>query len=140
MRRRNSTSAIEQFMANFRKERDFYASATGIAHDICEGIVRSNAIRAIVTSRVKRIDRLEEKLLKRNERKKYRNVEEIRDDIPDLAGIRIALYFPGDIERMCTLVEENFLVVGTKKFPKDGNRAKHKTYEPRFEGYKANHF
>jgi ppGpp synthetase/RelA/SpoT-type nucleotidyltranferase len=58
-------------------------------------------------------------------------------DMPDLAGVRIALYFPGDVEEVHRLLESLFLIQKQKNFPGDSPPP---AYEKRFRGYAARHY
>lgn len=87
---------IEKFLRQYSREVDLYRQASRLAEERCEALLEENGIRAIVTSRAKRMDRCAEKAKARNKRrkKKYKTVRGIFKDIVDLAGVRIALYFP----------------------------------------------
>lgn len=69
-------------------------------------------------------------------RKNYASVEDVYEDIVDLAGTRVALYFPGQREQVGRLVEEIFVISQKKVFP-DGTPPKD---EKRFSGYAATHY
>lgn len=51
-------------------------------------------VQALVTNRVKSEESLSKKLSVRNSEKQYESVRAIKRDIVDIAGVRIALYFP----------------------------------------------
>lgn len=127
---------IEQFIQQYHREYDYYSQAAKICANQSESKLESSGIRAIVTFRAKRPDRLEDKLIKRNKDKNYKTVEEIYDDIVDLAGVRIALYFPGDIQEVDKIIHANFNVKKVKEFPEQNKVQEGKT----FIGYKAKHY
>ncbi|MBF8982730.1 RelA/SpoT domain-containing protein [Lutibacter sp. B2] len=127
---------IENFLERYGKEYDFYQKVAHLCAKQCEAGLESNGIRAIVTYRAKRPDRLKDKLEKRNEEKDYTSVNDIYKDIVDLAGVRIALYFPGDREEVNKFIESNFIIKKKKEFPTDAKPS----YEKRFSGYWANHY
>lgn len=56
----------------------------------------------------------------------------------DFAGVRVALYFPKDIDRVDSLIKENFSSDDPKQFPCD--EPKKLPYEKRFSGYRARHY
>ena len=90
--------------------------------------------RAVVSSRGKAASSLQSKLLKRDETRHYRTVLDIFKDIKDLAGVRVALYFPIDTEPVGKLIEELFPQARpAKHFPEDSEPE-----EP--EGYTATHY
>ena len=135
---------IKQFVQAYEREYDFYATAGRLAQQQLEGKLRANGIRAIVTSRAKRPDRLEPKLRKRAEKRAYATLEEIRDDAADLAGVRVALYFPGQRDRVNQLVLALFTPLQTAKTFPEGTLAPFVTtegvpYEKTFSGYRATH-
>src|SRR5208337_4897781 len=104
---------------------------------IVDGSLQAAGIRSIVTSRAKAVSRLETKVKQRNKTANYASVDEIVNDIPDLGGVRVALYFPAEREQVDKLIKELFLPVQPpKEFP-SGSKP---TYKKRFSGYWATHY
>lgn len=132
----NMKVAIEQFIQQYQREYDFYSQAAKICSNQSENKLESSGIRAIVTFRAKRPDRLDDKLNKRDIEKNYQTVEDIYNDIVDLAGVRIALYFPGDMPEVDKIINNQFNVIKTKEFPENSVNKPGKT----FVGYKARHY
>src|SRR5262245_48380948 len=91
---------IEDFLGRYAKEFDFYEQSARLASQTIESALQSAGIRSIVTYRAKSPDRLETKVRRRAPEKQYRTVNDIYSDIVDLAGVRIALYFPGQREQV----------------------------------------
>src|SRR5690606_3192277 len=91
----------------------------------------------IVSFRAKKPERLQDKLLKRNEKKNYKSISQIYDDIVDLAGIRVSLYFPSERELLDEIINEIFEVKLKKDFPDNTHIPK---YTKRFSGYWATHY
>ena len=56
-------------------------------------------VQAKVTCRAKDGKSLREKLIMRNENKRYQTADDIWKDVPDLAGVRMVLYMPNDEQR-----------------------------------------
>ncbi|MFB0846554.1 GTP pyrophosphokinase [Paenibacillus oleatilyticus] len=131
-----SISVIDKFLSRYSREYDYYHKLALLCARQCENILDENGIRAIVTSRAKRPDRLREKLEKRDGEKPYTRVETVYEDIVDLAGVRIAIYFPKDREEIDKLINNTFYVHKKKIFP--GSTVA--TYEKRFSGYWAYHY
>jgi ppGpp synthetase/RelA/SpoT-type nucleotidyltranferase len=130
-------SLIEEFLDHYNRELDFFAEVARTVQLKIESALLAHGVRAIVTSRAKRPDRLRQKLLKRNKEKQYKDFKDIYKDIIDLAGVRVALYFPADRERVRRVVGELFSKVRKPKtFPVG------KTPRPgkRFIGYVATHY
>lgn len=131
----------KRFLDQYLKEVDYYEKAAQICSNSCQNFLERSGVRAIVTYRVKRPDRLSDKLNKRQVRRQYDSVEAIYEDIVDLAGVRIALYFPGDLEAIDRFIRNHFQIKQIKHFPPD-------TYDPltatgyrrRFTGYHATHY
>lgn len=102
-------------------------------------MLRSSGIRAMVTYRAKNPGRLKSKVLHRNAKRPvpYRNIKEIYEDIADLCGVRVSLYFPGDRLQADQLIRDQFHILESKQFPE---QSKPPTYHKRFSGYWANHY
>lgn len=132
-----SEGVVDEFVSSYIREFDYYQVAARLCAARCEALLAERGIRAIVSSRAKRPQKLQSKLRQRDQSKKYKSISQIRDDIPDLAGVRIALYFPGDRDRVGILVRENFDVDQEKRFP---SPSKKRPPGKRFEGYYADHF
>jgi ppGpp synthetase/RelA/SpoT-type nucleotidyltranferase len=130
------SAVIESFVAAYLREFDFYQEAARLCALRCEKLLEVNGIRAMVTFRAKRPDRLRDKLLKRDGEKNYSSEDEIRADVADLAGVRAALYFPGDREKFAKLVADAFAPFKTKEFPEP----RPERTEKRFSGYHATHY
>jgi ppGpp synthetase/RelA/SpoT-type nucleotidyltranferase len=128
---------IDDFIKQYNKEFDFYQKLSQIVATKIEDQLFKRGIKAIVTHRAKRPDRLKDKLIQRDEEKKYKSVDDIYEDVIDLAGIRVSLYFPSEREIIDEVINELFNVVKTKKFPNEAHIPK---YEKRFSGYWATHY
>ena len=127
---------IDEFISRYRKEVDFYDQAARLVAQLLEARLQAAGIRAMVTFRAKAVGRLESKVRDRAKRKIYMTVDDIYADIPDLAGARVALYFPAQRNQVELLINEVFVVGHTKTFPEDTNSA----YPKRFSGYSATHY
>ncbi|HYF74965.1 MAG TPA: hypothetical protein VD757_00140 [Candidatus Nitrosocosmicus sp.] len=132
---------IDIFLQQYSKEYDyFYELAKKVAYT-CETLLQRNGIHAVVTYRAKRPDSLKQKLIKRNESKNYQSIEQIYQDIADLAGVRIATYFPGDRREIARLIEAEFVTDKAKYFPNPENATPFTfNYKRRFAGYDAIHY
>jgi ppGpp synthetase/RelA/SpoT-type nucleotidyltranferase len=127
---------IDQFISHYVREFDYYERVGQIAAERLEAAIGEAGIRGIVTSRAKDPSRLRDKCLHRNGEKNYSSADEIYEDIYDLAGVRVALYFPNESAQVSAIVTKLFEVGGkTKEFPRDGV----KKVGSRFPGYLATH-
>ena len=130
---------ILQFVERYRREFDFFDQAAKLAHGQLEAALSSSGIRAMVTYRAKRPDRLLVKLNQRQEEKQYATNDAIYEDIADLAGVRVALYFPATVEQVDQAIRAQFdLVSEPKVFPMKS--VKELPYNKRFSGYSAQHY
>jgi len=133
---------IEEFVHDYLRLQDFFTKAAELCREQCHARLAQEGIRHIATSRSKRRDRLREKLYQRHEEKpeRYQTKQEIIDDIIDLAGVRIALYFPADRKRATELLQDAFDVSDERSFPKAGQpRRGDDMHDYRFPGYSATH-
>ncbi|MFD3491476.1 GTP pyrophosphokinase family protein [Streptomyces sp. NPDC058690] len=130
-------SLIDDFMSRYVKEYDFYNQAAQLAAESLERNLRTSGIRCIVTHRAKDISRLADKCRQRAAKGDYGKIQDIYDDIADLAGVRVALYFPGEQEQVDKIVNRLFHLLEPKKeFP----AASHVNHGKRFSGYSAVHY
>ncbi len=127
---------IDKFMNRYIKEYDYYSELAKLSAEILETALESNGIRAIVTHRAKKPERLKQKLMSRNTQETYKRVDQIYQDIVDFSGVRIALYFPGDVSEVEKLISSNFNLIKIKEFPDKDKLNKDK----RFSGYWAKHY
>jgi ppGpp synthetase/RelA/SpoT-type nucleotidyltranferase len=128
---------IDNFISQYNKEYDYYQKLAQIVSNKIEDQLFKRGIKAIVSFRAKKPERLYDKLINRNKKKKYQEITEIFDDIVDLAGIRISLYFPSERELLDEIINEIFDVKLKKDFPDNTHVPKH---NKRFSGYWATHY
>lgn len=140
---------ISSFVSDWVELKWFYSEVAEATRELCQNMLDENRIRGQVTCRVKNGSRLETKLRERvlKEGKVYRGYTDIRDDIVDLAGVRIALYFPSDCEKVDKIIRDCFSVIKHKIFPDDnwvskdeGLSSEKPILKRRFGGYSANHY
>ncbi|WDF91902.1 GTP pyrophosphokinase [Aeromonas hydrophila] len=130
-------SIIEEFLEQYNRQYDFYTELAKIGSNQLEHELAKRGIKAIVSYRAKKPDRLKAKLEQRNTENPYKNIVSVFDDIVDLAGVRVALYFPSDRELVDQIIKEIFNVKKTKKFPGESHIPK---FNKRFSGYWASHY
>jgi ppGpp synthetase/RelA/SpoT-type nucleotidyltranferase len=95
-------------------------------------------IRAIVTFRAKSPDRAVQKATQRALTKTCRSVDDVYRDLVDLAGVRLALYFPGERDEVDKIVKQKlFLEEEPRRFPSLSAKP---SYKKRFSGYWATHY
>lgn len=128
---------VDEFIGRYQKEYDFYDQAARLVAQTLDSHLQAAGIRSIVTSRAKSVGRLEPKVRDRLARKNYQRVDDIYDDIIDLAGVRVALYFPAQRHQVEQMIGDLFILSEPKKEFPDGSKA---TYAKRFAGYSAAHY
>lgn len=152
---------IAEFIGQYKKDQSAYAQLCAAAKKRLKGLLEQKGIMAIVSARVKDPERLEQKLLKRDAERTaagqlpFRSADDIFDDICDLVGARVALYFPGDADRVEQLLSPQFRTVFKKNYPpkaehygemvRTGYTAHKRRIYPgyddrRFDGYCASHY
>jgi ppGpp synthetase/RelA/SpoT-type nucleotidyltranferase len=132
---------FERFLDRYSKEYDFYLAACSECAYQIENQLNQAGVKAIVSHRAKRYDRLSQKLHKLNTQEPFKNIEGIYKRIPDLGGIRVALYFPGDLIQIDKIINYQFSVIKKKEFPiSDSPHNTSTDYTKIFSGYKANHY
>lgn len=128
---------IDDFIKQYSKEFDFYQKLSQIVAGKIEDQLSKRGIKAIVTSRAKRPESLRDKISKRNKDKNYETVQDVYDDIVDLSGIRVSLYFPSERTIIDEVINELFIIEKKKEFPDVAHTPK---YTKRFSGYWATHY
>lgn len=131
-------AVIQEFIEDYKENLAHFEKLAQICAYQCESGLKRQGLRALVTFRAKRLDSLTQKVESRNKRKKYQTITDIYKDIVDLAGVRIALYFPGDRNEVDSFMRSHFIVDRVKEFPEALRR--HNAYEQRFSGYAARHY
>ncbi len=100
----------------------------------------------MVTSRAKDFASLKEKCIKRYETRQYESFDDVRNDIPDLAGVRVALYFPGERDRVDAIIVRLFEMLEERiEHPRPSGESDTGVDNPnvqskRFPGYSAIHY
>jgi len=128
---------ITEFLGKYREDFEFFETTCKIVAEILEANLQAAGVRAIVSFRAKNPKRLEAKVVERAKNRDYTRLENIYDDIVDLAGVHAALYFPGQREEVGNIIRKHFLLVSEPKnfpenlLPKQGRR---------FSGYWATHY
>ncbi|KAH6998614.1 hypothetical protein BKA56DRAFT_649849 [Ilyonectria sp. MPI-CAGE-AT-0026] len=110
--------------------------------EFCKNKLHEKPISCNVTGRVKcsdsisrSLDRREQNLMEK-ENKQYKSLEDVIDDIHDLAGIRIVVDFRSDIENVSSFIQTTFQQLKT---PNDfsSDRKVSEIWQPLFGAYKT---
>lgn len=129
---------IDDFVKQYQNEIDEYKKIEQCVYEVIKSKLWDAGILAITSSRTKDVKSLSEKLHIRSREKQYKNIQDICDDIVDLIGLRIALYFPNDKKKVESIIRNEFDVKKVKNFPSE--QRNNFVYKRRFEGYCATHY
>jgi len=129
---------IDEYEKNRKKE---YERILEINSSLLREVLKNRGIRAIVTFRAKDKISLLNKIKKKESKKsvKYKDSLQIEQEINDIGGLRIALYFPEDLNDVEKIIKDLFAVKKTKRFPKKKGKL-NGSYKKTFSGYKAVHY
>lgn len=110
---------IDDFIREYQREFHIKDRVAKIAEAQCRALLDASAVRAIITSRAKDPEHLLAKLEQRaRERgREYPTFEELRADIHDFSGVRIALYSPSNAATVGEGIGQQFTVRETRQFP-----------------------
>ncbi len=136
--REDIMNVVQRFLDDYKKQFQRFHDAAKICAQQCETGLQQSGVRAIVTFRPKRPERLRDKVEERNTAQRYRSLEDIYADIRDLAGVRIALYFPGDRGETDNFIRSHFRVETVRQSPSEPRP--YQKYENKFTGYSATHY
>lgn len=107
---------IDHFVEEYERNTARYQQIASAAEKRCRSLLEANHIPAVISSRAKCPTRLREKLEKRNLELHYQTEADIRSNIPDLSGVRIALYLPSQREDVIRLLQQIFVPVLVKVY------------------------
>jgi ppGpp synthetase/RelA/SpoT-type nucleotidyltranferase len=117
---------VDDWVQEFAARREEYVRFEHKLRQLIEDLLdQKNIDRVALESRTKRVDSLTEKLV----RKGYRNPHE---EVTDLIGVRIVVYYLEDIKLVKHLIESNFKV-NSSSSPSHGD-------DPLAFGYASHHF
>ncbi len=99
----------------YTKEKNRYDLLASTLRDVLYSVALDFDPLAIVTARAKGISSFAEKIIKKN---KYK--DPLRE-VTDLAGARIIVHFPKQVERVCKFIKENFEIDDVNSFDHSNN-------------------
>lgn len=127
---------VKDFVNEYSVRYNYYRKLAELCNTKCREQLRKSGIRSIVSYRAKSPESLEKKIIYRMKNAHYKSKEDIKADMKDLAGVRVALYFPRDIEEVEKIILSEFdLAEEPSKY--DGSYLE---YDKRFAGYRARHY
>ncbi|OGM49604.1 hypothetical protein ABOM_001679 [Aspergillus bombycis] len=135
-------SVVADFVQEYQNKKWIYARNAAATARICHEMLQAELLPAVVTYRVKDPSSLERKLRQREHLRgqHYPSRESIQDEISDLAGVRIVVYFPQDTERVLDALGGRFDVELKKSYGAvDTNRVRKTSGHIQRPGYCATH-
>jgi len=130
-------SVIGDYLNRYQLDYNLYKELASTLVEECESFLKVRGVKALVSSRVKKMDSLNGKIFRVARRRKIRRKEDLQREIADLVGVRIALYFPNDRDIVDEIINRNFKVIDKKLFPSESHNP---GYKKRFSGYWATHY
>jgi ppGpp synthetase/RelA/SpoT-type nucleotidyltranferase len=103
----------ETIISLYRQQRPIYEQFTSTCEDLLGRLLRGANLRVhSVASRTKDIDKLAEKISRPD--RQYHTLE----DITDLSGVRVITFFADDVDKIGSLIEQEFKVLPDKSVDK----------------------
>ena len=131
-----SASTTESIVAEYRNKIRLYSGFTERCKLLIEQLIDTAGMSdrlLSVTSRTKDIDKLREKCEKRDASYEHLSYEHL-SDITDLAGVRVITLFADDVDKIASLIEQQFRIDTANSIDK------RKTLEPDRFGYLSIHY
>lgn len=121
----------ELLLNEYRSKKGLYQSFASKVSQLINDILISKGITiSAIPFREKDEDSLSKKISKEGNEEKYQNLT----DVTDLAGVRIITYFSDDVDKIATIIEDEFEVDYEKSIDK------RKTHDPDRFGYLSLHY
>lgn len=144
----NSTCTDEfstsYFLKHYWLEYNFWDTLAEATKTICEEEIKNKRrIKCHLTCRAKSESSVEEKVKRKEEERgsKFASRAELEESLVDLAGVRITLVFPKDVQEVKTFLENYFGHVEQRFWGLDTDgKVTEDGPKERFIGYRATHF
>lgn len=121
---------MQDILEKYKKNRDRYRRVSNKTESLMENLIEDKNIKLHLTeSRAKTPESLKKKL-KRPDKSYGSSIE----DIPDLAGVRVVLYYNDDVNSVKNIIEEEFKI----EEHKDSHNTE--SYPPYKFGYLSDHY
>ncbi|WP_066759365.1 GTP pyrophosphokinase [Crocinitomix algicola] len=118
----------EELFQEYKDKRPFYERFTNKLSELIEELIRANKIDYhLIDSRTKEIKNFQEKIIRKQD--KYNSLEEITD----LSGIRVIVYYPDDIDAIIRIIQDEFLL------DEENSVIKGAEFNPNEFGYRSSH-
>ncbi|KAF2106667.1 hypothetical protein BDV96DRAFT_590672 [Lophiotrema nucula] len=122
------------FIQKYKREKDTWESLVEFVRKECEASLKGKGVQARCSMRVKEEKSLLNKLEKKQKQGLCPDLKTIENELWDIAGTRICLYFPKDVSAVETVVRNhaNFKIIPQKPY-----KYQHSLEPPREVPYKA---
>jgi len=121
----------DTILDDYKKDKTLYYRLASKISELINEILKTNDISVnAIPFREKDIESLSKKISKDGNENKYKKLT----DITDLAGVRIITYFSDDVDKIATIIEEEFEVDFQKSIDK------RQTHDPDRFGYLSLHY
>lgn len=147
-------SVIRDFLNQY--DFGYYEQLAETVSNTCKDFFKNSECDANVTHRAKTKESLRKKLRRDFPKHQYKDNDDICRKVADLSGVRIALFFPQDKERIDSFLKTTFNVKEIIPHPTPdqkaqiaariaggetiGNEPAEESYEKQFKGYQATHY
>lgn len=144
-----SSDFVNDFLNDYLEQQGYWRQLAKTTHQICQRGLDIQGITASTSFRGKSSESLAEKLKRFSVRRDgYKTKTQIYDDIPDLAGVRIALYIPSQKSIVDNIIKESFDFVKVVDHPEENDKERGRaatgslqgTHKQVFSGYSARHY
>jgi ppGpp synthetase/RelA/SpoT-type nucleotidyltranferase len=98
---------VDRFLEKYNKASNEWESLVTFVKRICEHGLEDTGIQARCSSRIKKEDSVRLKLKKLQDAGRCRSLEAMDQELLDIAGVRICLYFPSDTSRVKEIITSN---------------------------------
>ncbi|KAH8692235.1 hypothetical protein BGW36DRAFT_348441 [Talaromyces proteolyticus] len=134
---------VEEFIKSWDKMQYYHEKLASIVGEKCQQALKDRGIPCNVSWRVKEADSLKRKIYTRQHpnKPKFQSEKDIVEDITDLAGVRIALYWP-EHKKMVPNILESFVRIKKNKSVSDSDNQDEQARRRarRFQWYSADHY
>lgn len=110
-----SVRQIDKYLKSVHPQYHYVGMSKRVEEVLEEELKKAGVQQFKLSARAKDKGSLKKKLMYRNETKKYKEYDDIKKDIADLAGVRVILYMPSDEEKVKEVVQK---IWGKKVIPK----------------------
>lgn len=113
---------ISDFITKYKRDSQQWHAYMSHALSHLDTAVKEDGIASIVTGRVKKPAKVEEKLRKKQSFYEYGCEKHILNNMVDFIGLRVSAYFPNDQKKILGLIDRKFVTIARVYFEDDEER------------------